>query len=157
MKHRDRIEKETVEDEKRENEKKMINEFNQTWELLKVCFDYIEEDDNGESNDKRNERIKNNEKREKLQKASILSRESKKLHVQKKITENFDELPRKHREKIEMEEIVEKRMELQRIKKELWKHRGNGRNQNKIMKIDNLTQVTNHATITQCHMSLSQC
>ena len=37
----------------------------------------------------------------------------------------MEKLLRKEREKIEMEEILEKRFELQRIKKELWKHRGN--------------------------------
>ena len=115
-----------AEDEKKDNDIKMINNFNQTWELLKTCVDFLEENEpkwkKGQS-----DRMKERERKEKIAKAARLSKESKKRHVQNKITEHFNKLPRKEKERIEMEEIVEKRLELQKIKKELWKHRGKGK------------------------------
>ena len=45
--------------------------------------------------------------------------ESKTRHVQNKIDELFSKLPSKEREKIEMEEVIERRLELQKVKKEL--------------------------------------
>ena len=57
--------------------------------------------------------------------------ESKKKEVQRKITEHFERLPVKERQRIEMKEIIENRLELQRLKKELWKHRGERRSPEK--------------------------
>ena len=47
--------------------------------------------------------------------------------MQKKISEHFQKLPRRERERLEREEIIEKRLELKVIKQELWKHRGKER------------------------------
>ena len=125
IKHGDDLERKVKKEEILDNKNnKMINNFNQSWELLKQCVDFLEEHEPSWKK-RQEERRKERECKERVEKASNLSLASKKRHVQRKITEHMEKLPRKEREKIEMEEILEKRFELQRIKKELWKHRGN--------------------------------
>ena len=125
VKHKDELERKVKKEEILDNKNnKMINNFNQSWELLKHCVDFLEEHEPSWKK-RQEERRKERECKERVEKASNLSLASKKRHVQRKITEHMEKLPRKEREKIEMEEILEKRFELQRIKKELWKHRGN--------------------------------
>ena len=123
------IKKHTVKLEEEEKEKerkkpnKMIENYNQSWELLVECVEFLEENEPSWKR-RQEERIKEKEKKERLEKASGLSRDSKKKEVQKKITEHFQKLSIKEQQRIELEEIREKRLELKRIKEELWKHRG---------------------------------
>ena len=67
-------------------------------------------------------------KLERIEKAKLKSQESKKKNVKKKIDEHFQKLPVKERDKMEMEEMKERRNELKTIKQELWKYRGKERN-----------------------------
>ena len=56
--------------------------------------------------------------------------------MQKKITKHQEKLPVRERERIEMDEIGEKRKELQRFKKDLWRHRGYNRREKKVDKVE---------------------
>ena len=64
-KYRDDLEKETIENEKKlENTActRMMNNFNQSWELLKICVDYLEEN---ESKWKKDKEMREEEKKKK--------------------------------------------------------------------------------------------
>ena len=67
------------------------------------------------------EKLEENEDR--LQREKILSTQSKKREVQKKITSMMEQLPPRERINREMDEKKDRRKERQRIKKELWKYR----------------------------------
>ena len=56
--------------------------------------------------------------------------------MQKKITKHLEKLPVRERERIEMDEIGEKRKELQRFKKDLRRHRGYNRREKKVDKVE---------------------
>ena len=55
--------------------------------------------------------------------AETKSKEAKKKHIQKKITEHLKRLPKRERERIERKEIEDRRKELEIITAELWKYR----------------------------------
>ena len=124
--HSTEIEKETDEEEldaRNPHGRKMIENYNQSWELLKECVEYLRENEECWRKGAE-EREKERLKLERLQRAKLKSSESRKKHLQKTISEHFQKLPRRERERIEREEIVEKRLELKVIKQELWTHRG---------------------------------
>ena len=127
--HGKEIEKETDEEDlnaRNPHGKRMIESYNQSWELLVECVEYLRENEKCWKKGAE-EREKERQKLERLQRAKQKSTESVKKHLQKKISEHFQKLPRRERERLEREEIIEKRLELKVIKQELWKHRGKER------------------------------
>ena len=101
----------------------MIENYDQSWELLVECVEYLRE--NEESWKKGSERRRREkEKMERLAKANFKRKEDQKKHLRKIIDEQMKSLTVKEREKIEREEIIGRRMELKTIKEELWEHRG---------------------------------
>ena len=128
--HRKEIEAEIVKDEEQEKQKdrngtrlRMIENYDQSWELLVECVEYLRE--NEESWKKGSERRRREkEKMERLAKANFKRKEDQKKHLRKIIDEQMKSLTVKEREKIEREEIIGRRMELKTIKEELWEHRG---------------------------------
>ena len=71
MEYRLELEKEVLEDERNDNKNKMIDNFNQSWELLKLCVNFFEENEPN-WNKGQVERSREREKKE----------ESKTRHVQ---------------------------------------------------------------------------
>ena len=122
--HRLIIEEEVKKKDKEERaSNKMIESYNQSWELLKHCVEFLRENDltwqKGQE-----ERKKEMERKERLEKAKYKQAIAKRNHVEKKINEHFMKLPVKEQEKIEREEMKRNRLELITIKKELWQYRG---------------------------------
>ena len=65
------------------------------------------------------ERKKEREKKERIEKAKSKQKIAMKKHVEKKINEHFKKLPIQEQEKLEKEEMKQNRFELITIKKEL--------------------------------------
>ena len=97
--------------------------YKQSWDLLDNCVQFLRENELSWKKGKE-EREKEKLRYERLQKARMKSTECKKKIVQKRIDELFIKLPMREREKLEREEMREKKKELELIKEELWKYRG---------------------------------
>ena len=86
--------------------------YTQSWELLETCVESLRTNDPTWRKGKE-ERKREREKQGRLQKAKNKSLESKRKAVQRKIDDMFVKLPVREREKIEREEMREKRRELE--------------------------------------------
>ena len=118
-KYEEKIEKE----QKEKYEKVRTGEgIEKSYDLIKLCREFLEE--NCKTWEKRRDyREKEEERKIRLEKAGRKKRESIKTHLEKKIEKGLELLPHEEREKLEREDMREKRLELQQTKQSLWKLR----------------------------------
>ena len=116
------------------------NNSESSWELMKLCREYLEE--NSSEWAKRREQRQNEKNRlERLEKAGILSRKAKMRELENNIEKGFEKLPRNEQEKIKQKEKRKKLLELKEAKEDLWKLKGREKkivNQTTLQKIKEL-------------------
>ena len=114
--HREKIEQEQKEITEELN---IIEKKEQSWELTKLCHEFLEE--NNEKWAKRKEkREQDNARVLRLEKAGIKGRNAKLEELRKNVRKGMERLPEIERQKIEKEENKRKNAELHAIKKDLW-------------------------------------
>ena len=115
-KNRERIRKEERDrKEKQENaEKKKAS-----WELLRMCRDYIKENGRSWKTDQRKRNLENeshNQKMIRLEKVSEKKEKIREKTLQKRLLENWLILPEKEKNKYRSEEEKMRRLELKEVK-----------------------------------------
>ena len=118
--------KKELEDDSPKEKSEGEREYDISWKLMNYCVNFLREnDDNWKKITE--QRKRDQEKMERLQRAAQKKREAKISFIQKKITENMERLPVRERERMEREEMRGNRKELQLIQKDLWRMREEGR------------------------------
>ena len=115
-KHRERIRKEERDrKEKQENaEKKKAS-----WELLRMCRDYIKENGRSWKTDQRKRDFENNSQNQKMKRLEKVAEKKEKIRekaLQKRLLENWLILPEKEKNKYRDDEEKMQRMELKEVK-----------------------------------------
>ena len=140
--HKERLEKETLEREKR-IEKSEIKE--KSWALYKECKNFLEENEKNWEK-ARKDRELDEKKKERLAIARTKQekvREKVKLRkLEKEISDGMKKLPTKERNRIEIEEKRKRELEIKETRKNLWKWRGKANKlEKKNDKIDEIEKV----------------
>ena len=117
--HRKNIEKR---EEERNLQEKLKENNEPSWELLRYCTEYLEE--NSEYWAKR-KRINEQEqsRQERLARARKQQMQTRITIIEKKIQEGIELLPREKREQLEREDMKRRNLKLQETKSSLWKLR----------------------------------
>ena len=142
--HREKLEKETLEREKR-IEKVEIKE--RSWALYKECKEFLERNEKNWEK-ARLDRELEEKKRERLSRARTKQeqiREKVKIRkLEKEIAEGIEKLPMKERNRLEIENERKRKLEIIETKKNLWKWRGKGKKLEKENeKLETLKKVQN--------------
>ena len=109
----------------------MAEKKEKSWELLRICSKYLEENEKKwrrGKQDEENSRKEQEEKAERLAKAAMKKEKCKKELKQRKITESMMKLPTSEKTEFLREEEKRRRLELQAAKENVWKKwRKNGK------------------------------
>ena len=117
--HKEKIEKET---EERERRLKRKEDKEKSWELYRLCKNYLEE--NSEDWGKRKmKRIEDKNRQERLQLAKCKQKKGQINFIKEKIEIGMERIPLEERKKMEENEKKEERLEIQKTKQDLWKLR----------------------------------
>ena len=117
--HKEKIEKET---EERERRLKRKEDKEKSWELYRLCKNYLEE--NSEDWGKRKmKRIEDKNRQERLQLAKCKQKKGQINFIKEKIEIGMKSIPLEERKKMEENEKKEERLEIQKTKQDLWKLR----------------------------------
>ena len=121
--HHAELEREAAELEKRRKEQ---DKKHRSWELYRECKKFLEENEKDWKNRKQ-ERDIENKRKERLNDARIkqdnIREKVRERNLDKKILEKMNELPKREKERIILEENKQKRLELSETCKNLWKLR----------------------------------
>ena len=135
--HRDEI---VQEYEKRTENVETETEREQSWELYRLCKNYLEE--NSEAwRTRKIQREHEKNRQERLEKAGLLRRKTQIEYIENNINKGIEKLTPADREKLKLEEQRKEKLEIENAKKDLWKFRGKEKkhkSENKINKIQEL-------------------
>ena len=94
-----------------------------SWELLDLCREYLEEN-SADWKKRKEKRIEEKERQERLEKTRILSKQAKIRYIEKKIEIGMTKIPETEKKLIEDRVRKEKKLKLKEIKEDLWKLKG---------------------------------
>ena len=119
--YRAEIEKEEME---RQKSREKVNNLEKSWELLRLCSDFIREYSKEWKEHEELRRMRNLEEGRKQERLKIAAYKKGKVRdeqLQKKITNVLTALPRKEKDNYLAEEERERKLELKTIKENMWK------------------------------------
>merc|ERR1712055_387086 len=92
-------------------------EKEQAYELRRLCRKFLEENDKGWGK-RRKERIEEQERLLRQEKTRILSKQAKIKHLEKTIQIGMEKIPEQEKERLEREEKMKRKLELQQTKQD---------------------------------------
>ena len=112
------------EEKDREERKERASNLEKSWELMRMCTQYIRENnknwkDEGTQNRKRQEDLERKEER--LTKIAERRGKIKATAIQRKITETILKIPETDRRTLQQEEEKKRKIELKHVKENMWK------------------------------------
>ena len=116
--HRKTIDEENSAREERLEE---VKKKEASWELMRLCTNFLKENDQKWKDKAKDEEKKNGKEKKKEANKKDKEKEDKQTLVQKKIEETFKKLPSKEKERFVQEEIKKERLELREVKMKIWK------------------------------------